>query len=104
MSKSVLKSQSYTYVYIDVETSHDASTGAAVGGAIGGTILLILLIALCILLQCVINSRKKKKTKYLISTNVHFMKASSNSRRYISESLNIKFTEANSEVNERICK
>ena len=94
----------YMYVYIDVETSRDASTGAAVGGAIGGTILLILLIALCILLRCVINSRKKKKTKYLISTNVHFMKASSNRGRYISESLNIKFTEANSEVNERICK
>ena len=96
------------YTYIGVETSHDASTGAttgaAVGGVVVGTLLLIFLLALCILLRMVMKSRKKRKIKYLTATNVHFMKASSNSGRYIPESLNMKFTDVNSEVNERICK
>ena len=52
----------------------------------------------------VINSRKKRKIKYLTATNVHFTKASSNSGRYVPESLNMKFTDVNSEVNERIGK
>ena len=96
------------FYHIGVETSHNASTGAnpvtAIGGAIGGTILLVLLITLCILLWCVKNSRKNKKTKYLNATNVHFMKASSNSGHYIPESLNMKFTDVHSEMEERICK
>ena len=50
----------------------------------------------------VINSRKKRKIKYSTATNVQFMKASSNSGRYIPESVNIKFTGVKSEVNERI--
>ena len=97
-----------SYAYIGVETSQEASsgatTGAAVGGGVVGTLLLIFLIALCILLRVVISSRKKRKIKYLTATNVHFTKASSNSGRYVPESLNMKFTDVNSEVNERIGK
>ena len=96
-------------MYIGVETSHDASSGATTGVAVGGvvvvgTLLLIFLIALCIILRMVINSRKKRRIKYSTATNVHFTKASSNSGRYIPESLNMKFTYVNSEVNERIGK
>ena len=94
--------------YIGVETSHDpssgATTGAAVGGIVVGTLLLIFLIGLCILLWMVMKSRKKRKIKYLTATNVHFTKVSSNSGRYIPDSLNMKFTDINSEMNERICK
>ena len=96
---------------LGAETSNNASTsatgatGAAIGGSIAVTILLILLIiTLCILLRCVINSRKKKNIILLNSANLHFTKASSNSGRYIPESLNMTITKVNSEVEERICK
>ena len=51
---------------VDFEDSQDATPAAAIGGGVGGAVFLILLIiALCIVLRLVINSRKKRKVKYL---------------------------------------
>ena len=104
-SESTINILPYTYIgYTSHDASSGATTGAAVGGVVVGILLLIFLIALCILLRMKINSRKKRKIKYLTANNVHFTKASSNSGHYIPESLNMKFTDVTSEVNERIGK
>ena len=83
-----------------------ADASAAIGGGIGAAIFLILLIiALCILLWCMINYYKKKKTKYF-GDRVYFSNISQNSTlsynpRYLSS---IKATEVDSNVEAKICK
>ena len=86
-----------------VETSDNTSPAAAViGGVIGVTLLLIVLVVLCIFFWRMIRSSCKKKKKYL-NDNVRFVKVSSNSERYVSDSVNIK-SKFNAEMEERICK
>ena len=93
---------------VDFEASQDATPAAAIGGGVGGAVFLILLIiALYIVLRLVINSRKKRKVKYL-NPAVLFMTSRNDSvtsnPRYVSEPPTIEITEKDTEIEERTGK